>query len=67
MMWVNSYRMRITALKQRPIGVSKEGSQVIILSEPGMQMKWCWNTGCCTEKNVMRCSYKWGEMDDEMG
>ena len=50
----------ITASKQGPIGVSKEGSRVTILSETGMQMKWCWNAGCCNEKNAMRCSHKWG-------
>ena len=57
----------ITASKQGPIGVSKEGTRITILSRPGMRMKWCWNTECCNEKNAMRCSRKWGEMDDEMG
>ena len=59
--------MMTTASKQGPIRVSKEGSRVTILSEPGMPMKWCWNTGCWNEKNAMRCSHKWGEMGDEMG
>ena len=55
------------SLEQGPIGVSKAGSRVTILSEPGMRMKRRWNTGCCNEKNAMRCSHKWGKMNDEMG